>query len=175
MQVSKPSTVQFVLGAGQRNRSRPPAAEPCDEVVRAQLATILASPAFIRSARLSRLLEFIVTTALSGKTELLKESVIGVEVFSKPPSYSPREDPGVRIAAGRLRTKLTEYYMCEGVSDRILINIPKGGYIPRFTESPAFRAKVRRTRRHRSTLAAVAMFMMVAAGLLLPSSIRFVA
>src|SRR4051794_34928237 len=98
MQVPKPSTtVQFVFGTGPWNRSRPDAADPCDEVVRAQLAAILASPGFIRSARLSRLLEFIVTAALNGRTELLKESVIGVEAFGKPPSYSPREDPGVRI------------------------------------------------------------------------------
>src|SRR5262249_10897263 len=34
----------------------------------------------------------------------------------------------VRVQAGRLRTKLAEYYNSEGVNDRLVIEVPKGSY-----------------------------------------------
>jgi hypothetical protein len=39
----------------------------------------------------------------------------------------------VRVQAGRLRTKLHEYYATEGKEDRILIDLPKGQYTPVFS------------------------------------------
>jgi tetratricopeptide (TPR) repeat protein len=70
---------------------------------------------------------------LAGRTDQLKEYVIGTEVFQLAASYNPQENPVVRIAAGRLRTKLAEYYLGAGIADPVVIEIPKGGYVPRFT------------------------------------------
>ena len=100
--------------------------------VRNQLANILASESFSRSVRVSRFLRFIVEHVLDGKTEPLKEYVIGVEVFDKDESFDTRADAIVRVEAGRLRTKLKEYYGEEGRSDPVRIELAKRGYVPVF-------------------------------------------
>jgi hypothetical protein len=81
-----------------------------------QLERILAKPLFQTSKRLSTFLRFAVENALAGRAEQLKEYVIGVEVFERGASYSPQEDPIVRIIAERLRSKLAEYYQGDGHS-----------------------------------------------------------
>src|SRR5258708_4197186 len=43
----------------------------------------------------------------------------------------------VRVQAGRLRTKLAEYYNTEGVSDHVVIEAPKGSYAVAFHERAA--------------------------------------
>src|SRR5260370_4729882 len=42
----------------------------------------------------------------------------------------------VRVQAGRLRTKLAEYYGSEGADDSILVEMPKGNYVLRFHQRP---------------------------------------
>jgi hypothetical protein len=42
----------------------------------------------------------------------------------------------VRILAGRLRAKLAEYYLGPGQTGRIVISLPKGGYVPVFEFRP---------------------------------------
>jgi Tol biopolymer transport system component len=83
-------------------------------------------------------LRFVVDCSLKGELELLKESVIGVEVFGRAPSYDPRIEPIVRVEARRLREKLQEYYEGQGSQDSVVIHLPKGGYAPTFEiRSPA--------------------------------------
>jgi len=96
------------------------------------LERILSSKAFRQVDRLQRFLRFVVNEALSGPGDNLKEFLIGVEVFGKEGSFDPRMDPIVRVQARRLRTRLTRYYREEGQTDEILIELPKGGYVPLF-------------------------------------------
>jgi len=105
--------------------------------VRNQLAKILASESFSRSDRSSRFLRFIVEHVLDGKTEPLKEYVIGVEVFDKEESFDPRVDAIVRVEAGRLRTRIKEYYGEEGRSHPVRIELAKRGYVPVFRYLPS--------------------------------------
>jgi hypothetical protein len=42
----------------------------------------------------------------------------------------------VRVQAGRLRSKLAEYYAAEGAADRTLVEMPKGTYALTFSERP---------------------------------------
>ena len=100
--------------------------------ITAQLERILASPIFINSERLSRLLRFTVQQATEGKTEQLKEYALATSVFDKRDSFDPRFDPIVRVEAGRLRTRLRQYYETEGREDGLVIDLPKGSYVPRF-------------------------------------------
>jgi len=79
----------------------------------------------------------------AGRGERLKEFVVGVEVFGKPESFDPRNDPIVRVQARRLRAQLTRYYREEGPDGELLIELPKGGYAPIF--KPLKSAPVRRT------------------------------
>ena len=77
-------------------------------------------------------------STLEGRVAEVKESVIGVEVFDRRvASYDPGVDPIVRVQAGRLRAKLTEYYEREGAQDDILIELPRGHYVPSFRVRPA--------------------------------------
>jgi TolB-like protein len=64
----------------------------------------------------------------------LKESIIGVEFFGRPPDYDVRQDSVVRNEAGKLRARLAEYYVAEGAADALFIELPKGGYKPVFRQ-----------------------------------------
>src|SRR5579872_309836 len=108
-----------------------------------QLDRILASKAFRQADRLKRFLTFIVEETIAGRGERLKEFVVGVEVFGKPESFDPRNDPIVRVQARRLRAQLARYYREEGPEGELLIELPKGGYAPTF--KPLKNAPVRRT------------------------------
>jgi adenylate cyclase len=67
---------------------------------------------------------------LEGKDSELKESLLGIEVFERSPGYDPKQDPIVRTEAIRLRARLSEYYLNGGKDDLLVIELPKGGYVP---------------------------------------------
>jgi TolB-like protein len=106
--------------------------QPTADEVRAALERVLAGGSFAGSSRLSRFLRFVVERSLAGEAERLKEYVIGVEVFDRDERYDPRVDSIVRVEAGRLRTKLEEYYRGAGSGDEVAIKLQKGGYAPEF-------------------------------------------
>ena len=103
-----------------------------DKAIRQQLDRVLGSPTFLQVDRLKRFLTFITLEALGGRSDQLKEYVIGVQVFGKEGSFDPRTDPIVRVQARRLRARLVSYYGTEGQNDDVLIELPKGGYAPVF-------------------------------------------
>ena len=105
--------------------------------VRAELDRILASKGFATAGRISKLLRYVVDKTLAGETDQLKEYAVGIEVFERDDKYDPRLDSIVRVEAGRLRTKLDEYYNGEGAASPIRINLNKGGYAAQFTRAEA--------------------------------------
>jgi Tol biopolymer transport system component len=102
--------------------------------IRAQLSRILASTAFNGAERASTFLRFVVERALEGRVSEIKESVIAVEVLGRRTSFDSKTDPIVRVEARRLRDRLDSFYRSEGADDRLLISLPKGGYVPEFSE-----------------------------------------
>jgi TolB-like protein len=104
------------------------------EQVRGQLDRVLASEAFAGSARLSRFLRYVVERTLAGEGDRLKEYAVGVDVFDRHEGYDPRLDSLVRVEAGRLRSKLSEYYAGPGAADPVVIRVPRGSYAPVFEE-----------------------------------------
>jgi serine/threonine-protein kinase len=110
------------------------AVSPAD--VRDALERILSSSLFLNARRPSQFLHFVVESTLAGRADQIKEYLIGVEVFERPADYDPKVDPIVRIEAGRLRKKLAEYYSGPGGSDSVIIELPKGGYVPVFQPRP---------------------------------------
>lgn len=106
--------------------------QPDASDVRRQLERILASAGFARNERLSRFLRFVVERNLDGCGDDLKETVIAVEVLGRPPDYNPKQDAIVRTEAGRLRSRLAEYYLGAGKEDPLVIELPKGGYVPSY-------------------------------------------
>ena len=118
------------IAAGSGGARKPP-----PEAIRAQLTKILAGRAFAGAERPGRFLRYIVEQALAGNQ--LKETLVGVEVFGRSPSYDPRLDGVVRVEAVKLRSRLKEYYETEGAADPVRIDLPKGGYLPCFEAVPS--------------------------------------
>src|SRR4029078_7247262 len=81
-------------------------------------------------------LRFVVVKALDNQDVSLKEYTIATEVFGRHSNYDPHNDSIVRVQASRLRSKLQEYYKTEGKRDKIIIELPKGGYLPTFSYAP---------------------------------------
>jgi len=102
------------------------------DAARRELERVLASPGFVRNERMSRFLWFLAERHLEGNDSQLKESVIAVEVFGRRPDHDPSQDSIVRTEAGRLRARLAEYYVGDGMGDAVIIRLPKGGYTPSF-------------------------------------------
>ena len=98
-----------------------------------QVEKIFQDPRFSGSVILKRFLEFIVREKLEGKSHLVKEYTIAVEVLHKPRNFNPQENCIVRIHAARLRKVLSDYYAGAGKGDEILIQLPKGHYVPVFS------------------------------------------
>ncbi len=102
------------------------------EKIIVQVDKIINSQKFNRSKTLCKFLQFIVSETLNGKENQLKEYTIGIKVLNKNVTYSPQEDPSIRIHANRLRKFLVEYYEEDGRGDEIIISIPRGAYVPSF-------------------------------------------
>ena len=117
--------------------SRPELLPELAPAVREELDRILASPEFVHADTMSKLLRFLVEKSLQGESHHLKEVIVGVQVFGRAPGYDPKLDPVVRVAAGRLRQRLLQYYTRAGRVNGIRIVIPKGGYAPEFGSGDA--------------------------------------
>jgi len=118
----------MVTGVGVRKSKE----EISEAAIRDALSQILESSIFAQSRRLSRFLRFTVETTLAGEAEILKEYLIGTEVYNRPPSYHPGEDSIVRSEARRLRSKLKEYYDSVGKDGSVFIYYRPGSYVPVF-------------------------------------------
>jgi len=111
-----------------------PAAEepPSSEEVRAQLDRILTSGDFNASVRNRDFLRYVVEETLAGRAAYIKGFTVAQEVFGRGTDFDPQLDPVVRIEASRLRRSLEHYYLTAGKAEPVLIELPKGGYVPRF-------------------------------------------
>src|ERR1700755_1197836 len=110
------------------NETRPTTSEIED-----QLDRILSSKVFATAQRSQAFLRYVVERSLTDAAPPLKEFSIAMDVFARGHDYDPSIDATVRVEAGRLRSRLREYYDLEGSDDPVSIDIPKGGYHPAFT------------------------------------------
>jgi len=114
-----------------REAFHPQTPQDRDAVLR-ELSEILSSPHFCNSKRYPALLQYIVENTLDGKTDLLKERTLGIEVFDRTPTYDTNADTVVRYTAGEVRKRLMLYYSEQGRNTNIRISLPPGSYIPEF-------------------------------------------
>ncbi|GEM_PF-4063642 len=146
-----------------------PAPARCStEEIRLQLRRILTSHAFAESERLRSLLTWLIEQLAAGRTSGLKEAVIGIEVFHRPPSWDHQSDSIVRVQVHNLRLHLARYYATEGHADPLVIEIPKGSYLPRVAP---LNARPHRRRRYAVIVLAAAAIVSIAACLYLLGSI----
>jgi hypothetical protein len=99
------------------------------------LAEILISIPFRSSRQSQQLLRYIVDQMLSGHGHLLKERVIGAEVFGRRPDYDTNSDPIVRARAAELRKRLAQFYVGVGANSALRIEISPGSYQASFSTS----------------------------------------
>jgi hypothetical protein len=96
------------------------------------LNRLLQSSYFHASKRYPSFLRFVVTQALEGNADSLKERTLGIEVFGRDPSYDTTNDPIVRVTAAEIRKRIAQYYQDSGHEDEIRILLPSGSYVPQF-------------------------------------------
>ena len=102
-----------------------------------QIERLTKSHSLHSSESLCKLLRYLAEHSLDHPGIALKEYQIATEVLGRPPGFDPQSDSTVRVQAGRLRVKLTEYYTQEGVDDPILVEIPRGSYTLTFHLRPS--------------------------------------
>ncbi len=105
---------------------------PTPDEVRATLQRIITSDVFRSSPQLGSFLNFVVEAVLHGKSERIKGYTIGVEVLRRDTKFDPQIDPIVRVEATRLRRALERYYSGPGADELIVVDLPRGSYVPTF-------------------------------------------
>jgi TolB-like protein len=113
---------------------------PGPDEVRSALERIVASEALRASPQLAMFLSFVVETELRGESNRIKAYTIAVEALGRPPSFDPEADSIVRVMAGRLRRALEQYYAEDGADEDIVVDLPRGTYIPVFRRRTAAQA-----------------------------------
>ena len=104
---------------------------PSDDLIEAELARVLNSRSFGRSARQRTLLHYLVTARRTSDVSRLKESTIALDVFGRDAStYDSSTDGIVRVSINRLRDLLDRYYEDEGARASLRFEIQRGGYVP---------------------------------------------
>jgi TolB-like protein/Flp pilus assembly protein TadD len=105
-------------------------------LIRLHLKQVLASHAFAGSKRTQDFLELIVTHALEGEFDQLRERMIGAEMFGRPIGYDTGSDSVVRVKATDVRKKLAQFYAETREPVAVRIDLPSGSYVPRFHFEP---------------------------------------
>lgn len=108
------------------------ASVPDPASVREQLERLTTHPLFANSKRYPALLAYVVEQTLLGNASDLKERSIGIEVFGRAPTYDANADPVVRITAGEVRKRLSQYYYDSAHQGEPVVELPTGSYVPVF-------------------------------------------
>src|ERR1700751_4413965 len=104
---------------------------PGDELG-ALIRRIVSSRHLKSSIRLCEFLFYTADCAIRDAPEDATEQQIGIRVFNRHPGYNSSEDSIVRTHARLLRQKLSAYFAEEGANEELVVEIPKGHYLPIF-------------------------------------------
>ncbi len=94
---------------------------------------------------LTSFLRFIVELTLAGRSHEIKGLTVATQALGRKESFDAVRDPTVRILAGRLRAALEHYYLAHGSKDPVLIEVPKGAYVPIFHDLSAKKRRENRS------------------------------
>ena len=104
------------------------------EAISHQLDRMLSSPDFRATPQQTKFFRYVVTQTLDGKADQIKGYTVATEVFGRGSDFDQSIDPVVSIQASRLRRAIEHYYLTIGKNDPARIEIPKGSYVPTFSE-----------------------------------------
>jgi hypothetical protein len=109
-----------------------PTTEEDRDSVRRQMLRLLQTKHFRNSRRYPALFKFIVEETLEGRGDLLKERLLGIRVFDRPPDYDTAADPIVRVTVAEIRKRIAQYYHEEAHVLEMRIELVPGRYEPEF-------------------------------------------
>jgi hypothetical protein len=109
-----------------------PKTEEEKDQVRRQMERLLETAHFKNSRRYPALLRFIVEETLEGRGEFLKERLLGVRVFNRPPDYDTVDDPIARVTIAEIRKRIAQYYHEEAHESEMRIELMPGHCRPEF-------------------------------------------
>src|ERR1035441_5017222 len=99
---------------------------------RALVQRLVSSRWFEKSARMRDFLSYVCNRALEDAAVNIPEHEIGCAVFGRSADYDTGEDNIVRVNASQVRKKLEAYFAAEGAAEPVVLELPKGKYVPVF-------------------------------------------
>ena len=130
--------MQFSHPSNARTASLPRVVGTDEELrsLRRHLNDLVEGAAFKGSQRCGQFLKYVVEQAIAGHGDSLKERVIGVELFGRPPSYDTGEDAIVRVTASDVRHRLLQHYGSHKSDADFRITLRQGTYVPEIVRVP---------------------------------------
>lgn len=107
--------------------------EPDPVEVVAALRRILDSEELRTAPRSRDFLAYVVTETLAGRGNRLKERTVARYSLGRTKDFDSVTDAAARVQANRLRTSMERYYAGTGAAESLVIDLPKGSYVPTFT------------------------------------------
>lgn len=108
-----------------------------DDGCQALLERVVNSRELKRALRLRELLAYLGRRMLKPNAAAVREQEIGAAVFGRPQDYDTSLDNIVRVNVSELRKRLNHYFMTEGADEPLVMEIPRGAYVPVFHLRPA--------------------------------------
>lgn len=102
--------------------------------IRLSLERVSKSEMFVNAGRLRSFLSYVVEETLADRGNGILAKTIAQDVYGRSPDKLDSRVNLVRVDAGRLRRKLTEYYETVGATDDTRIHMDSGGYVPWFED-----------------------------------------
>ncbi len=96
------------------------------------LERIASSTQMKKAGRLRNLLLYVGRRSVKEGCVEIHEKEIGVEVFGRPEAYDTSVDNIVRSNVSDLRKRIDGYFRVEGLSEPVIVEIPRGSYVPVF-------------------------------------------
>ena len=107
---------------------------PNHALIQSQMRKILSSDEFDATEQQRNFFKFVIEETLAGRQDIIKGYTIATQVLGRLPDFNASADPIVSVQASKLRRSLERYYLIAGHRDPVRIDIPKGRYVPTFTE-----------------------------------------
>lgn len=132
------------LGGVTGGRETAPSNTPTPTAVVGALKRMLDSDELKSSVRSRDFLAYVVAETLAGRADRLKERTVARYALGRGGDFDARTNPTARVQASRLRASIARYYSGAGAEEALVIELPKGSYVPRFRyrEQPPAEGKV---------------------------------
>lgn len=126
-------SVTPINAADWADRGGPSDEQPDQVAVVAALRRMLNSEELRAAPRSRDFLAYVVTETLAGRGHRLKERTVARYALGRTKDFDAVTDAAARVQANRLRTSMERYYTGTGADEALVIDLPRGSYVPRFT------------------------------------------